>query len=264
MSYILNALKQSENQRGRGDIPHIDTPQELASSYRPVVAQRLWRWWALLVSAALLVLLGWVVAGKLWLTEDAAPVSVAPPVATAALPPPEVVVADEVFTAPEPPAQVPVPVPGLQQLQDVAGLRVQLEETAAPLSERTPVQLQLPERAGRVAAQAAPPPALTASIEAPRVAIPPRRELDESAPQGADLGDVAHWKNLPSAVQRQLRELGINAHVYSTDSKLRFIRASGRSLREGDRLSAELRLQQITRDGMVFTYQDGKYWMRLN
>jgi hypothetical protein len=126
------------------------------------------------------------------------------------------------------------------------------------------VQLELPERAGRVAAQPAPPSALSASFEAPRVPIPQRRELEEGAPQGADLGDVAHWKNLPSAVQRQLRELGINAHVYSTDSKLRFIRASGRSLREGDRLSAELRLQQITRDGMVFTYQDGKYWMRLN
>lgn len=260
MSYILNALKQSENQRGRGDIPHIDTPQELASSYRPVVMQRLWRWWALLVSAALLVLLGWVVAGKLWLPEDAAPVPVEPPVANAAPPPSGAAAEYEVFTAPEPPAQVP----GLQQLQDVAGLRVQLEETAAPLSERAPVQLQLPERAGRVAAQPAPPPALTASFEAPRIPIPQRRELEESAPRGTDLGDVAHWKNLPGAVQRQLRELGINAHVYSADSNLRFIRASGRSLREGDRLSAELRLQQITRDGMVFTYQDGKYWMRLN
>ena len=166
----------------------------------------------------------------------------------------------EVLAVPEPAAQVP----GLQQLQDVAGLRVQLEEPSPPLSEPAPVQLQLPERVGRVAAQPAPPPALTASIEAPRVPIPQRRELDESVPQGAELGDVAHWKNLPSAVQRQLRELGINAHVYSADSNLRFIRASGRSLREGDRLSAELRLQQITRDGMVFTYQDGKYWMRLN
>lgn len=260
MSYILNALKQSENQRGRGDIPHIDTPQELASSYRPVVAQQLWRWWALLVSAALLVLLGWVVAGKLWLAEDTTAVAVEASEVTAAPQPAAVVAEAEVLAVPEPAAQVP----GLQQLQDVAGLRVQLEEPAPPLSEPAPVQLQLPERVGRVAAQPAPPPALTASIEAPRVPIPQRRELDESAPQGAELGDVAHWKNLPSAVQRQLRELGINAHVYSADSNLRFIRASGRSLREGDRLSAELRLQQITRDGMVFTYQDGKYWMRLN
>src|SRR3990167_5220869 len=261
MSYILNALKQSENQRGRGEIPHIDTPQELASSYRPVVAQQLWRWWALLVSAALLVLLGWVVAGKLWLAEDARPGPVEASVSAAAPPPVELpvaaVVETEVFAAPDPQDQVP----GLQQLQDAAGLRVQLDDEP-PVPVRAPVQLQLPERAGRVAA--APAPALSASREAPRAVIPQRRELDETAPQGADLGDVAHWKNLPSAVQQQLRELGINAHVYSTDSNLRFIRASGRSLREGDRLSAELRLQQITRDGMVFTYQDGKYWMRLN
>ena len=261
MSYILNALKQSENQRGRGDIPHIDTPQELASSYRPVVAQRLWRWWALLVSVALLMLLGWVVAGKLWLAEDARPVPVEAAAAAAAPPPVEVpveaAVETELLAAPAPQDQVP----GLQQLQDAAGLRVQLDDEP-PVPARAPVQLQLPERAGRVAA--APAPALSAAREAPRAVIPQRRELDETPPQGADLGDVAHWKNLPSAVQQQLRELGINAHVYSTDNNLRFIRASGRSLREGDRLSAELRLQQITRDGMVFSYQDGKYWMRLN
>ncbi len=262
MSYILNALKQSENQRGRGDIPHIDTPQELASSYRPVVAQRLWRWWALLVSVALLMLLGWVVAGKLWLAEDAAPVPVEASVATAAPPPVDVpveaAVETELLAGPVPEARVP----GLQQLQDAAGLRVQLDDDEPAVSALPPVQLQLPERAGRV--PAAPAPALAAAHEAPRAVIPQRRELDDTPPQGADLGDVAHWKNLPGAVQRQLRELGINAHVYSTDSNLRFIRASGRSLREGDRLSAELRLQQITRDGMVFTYQDGKYWMRLN
>lgn len=255
MSYILNALKQSENQRGRGDIPHIDTPQELASSYRPVVAQRLWRYWALLVSAALLVLLGWVVAGKLWLAEATAPAPMEPAMAAVAPPPAEV--AAEVIAAPGPEAQVP----DLQQLQGVAGLRVQLEDES-PVAERPPVQLQLPERVGRVAAP--PAPVLSASLEAPLAVIPQRRELDETAPRGADLADVAHWRNLPSAVQRQLRELGINAHVYSADSNLRFIRASGRSLREGDRLGTELRLQQITRDGMVFTYQDGRYWMRLN
>jgi hypothetical protein len=262
MSYILNALKQSENQRGRGDIPHIDTPQELASSYRPAVAQRLWRWWALLVSAALLALLGWGVAGKLWLAEDTAPPPVESAVAIAAPPPVEVpveaAVEAEALAAPGQEAQMP----GLQQLQDVAGLRVQLEDDEPPVSARPPVQLQLPERAGRVATPAA--PAWSAAREAPRTVIPQRREPDETPPQGAELGDVAHWKNLPSAVQLQLRELGINAHVYSSDSKLRFIRASGRSLREGDRLSAELLLQRITSDGMVFTYQDGKYWMRLN
>ena len=39
MSYILNALKQSENQRSRGDIPHVDTQQEIAGTgYRPTAA----------------------------------------------------------------------------------------------------------------------------------------------------------------------------------------------------------------------------------
>ncbi|WP_031302807.1 general secretion pathway protein GspB, partial [Pseudomonas sp. EGD-AK9] len=109
-----------------------------------------------------------------------------------------------------------------------------------------------------------PVPSVLATAPSRAPEIPQRHDADESVPADPRLRDVAHWKGLPSGVQRQLRELGINAHVYSSDASARFIRAGGRTLREGDRLNAELRLQFITRDGIVLGYQERKYWMRLN
>lgn len=264
MSYILNALKQSENQRSRGDIPHVDTQQEIAGTgYRPVAGRGLWRWWALIASAAVLLLLAWVVAGKLdapaeaplLASADPQPVSeTAPPAADSLTPP-----AEDLTTLESPPTQALAP--GLQHLQDASGLRVQLDD-AEPA--RPPVVLEMPVPAGRVASPAPNPPTSLAIAPTRTAEIPQRRDADEPVPEDPRLRDVAHWKGLPSGVQRQLRELGINAHVYSSDASARFIRAGGRTLREGDRLNAELRLQFITRDGIVLGYQDRKYWMRLN
>lgn len=262
MSYILNALKQSENQRSRGDIPHVDTQQEVVGSgYRPMAGRGLWRWWALLASAALLLLLAWVVAGKLdapaeaplLASEPPQPAVESPAPAADSLTPP----AEDLNALESPPALAP----GLEHLQDASGLRVQLDD-AEPA--RAPVVLELPVPAGRVAAPTPGAPSSLAVAPSRTPEIPQRRDADESTPDDPRLRDVTHWKGLPSAVQRQLRELGINAHVYSSDASARFIRAGGRTLREGDRLNAELRLQFITRDGIVLGYQDRKYWMRLN
>lgn len=264
MSYILNALKQSESQRSRGDIPHVDTLQDIAGSgYRPTPGRSLWRWWALLASAALLLLLAWLLAGRL----DVPPETALP--ASAAVTPaaPLVAPADNPSAPPaalQAPASMAAPAqaPGLEHLQDASGLRVQLDDVEPA---RAPVVLELPVPAGRLAVPA--PGGVTSLAAAPSrtpAEIPQRRDADEAVPADPRLRDVAHWKGLPSGVQRQLRELGINAHVYSSDATARFIRAGGRTLREGDRLNAELRLQFITRDGIVVGYQERKYWMRLN
>lgn len=245
MSYILNALKQSESQRNLGDVPHIDTAQEPAQPYRPG-RRNAWRW-ALLGGGLLLVLS----LGALWLANRPAPTppsATAPPAMPTELPLP--------LAAESPPAEPQAP--GLSQLQTMAGTRIQLDDQAPPAQQATaPITLELPVSAGRV-----PPP--TAAVEReqqPAPAIPQRR--DAEAGQGIPSG-VSHWKTLPASMQTQLRELGINALVYSSDSSARFIRAKGRSLREGDKLGDGLPLQQITRDGIIFGYQDGRYWMRLN
>lgn len=252
MSYILNALKQSESQRSLGEIPHIDTAQEQPSPYRPARRRRWGRGWVLL--AGLLLLLG---LGGLLLAKRPAPAVIESP------PPPP---AEVPLALPAPAASAPATAPadsqapGLSQLQSMAGTRIQLDDQPPPLQAQpaAPVVLELPVAAGRVTPRVATLP----REESPRPPLP-QRGAEEPEPD-AQLAGVSHWKGLPSAIQRQVRELGINAHVYSADSSARFIRAKSRSLHEGDRLTDELQLQQITRDGIIFTYQNGKYWMRLN
>ncbi|MNG24445.1 hypothetical protein D3C84_1091680 [compost metagenome] len=58
--------------------------------------------------------------------------------------------------------------------------------------------------------------------------------------------------------------MAFTAHIYSADPAARFIRVSGRTLHEGDQLSADLHLQQITRDGIVFSYRGDKFWFGFN
>lgn len=248
MSYILNALKQSESQRNLGDVPHIDSAQEPPGPYRPG-RRSAWRW--ALLGGCLLLSLG---LGALWLATRPAPPSAAPPLATPLAMPAELPPA---LPAAAPSAEPQAP--GLAQLQDMAGTRIRLDDQPPPAQPATaPITLELPVNAGRVAA----PPVATVEREpAPAPPIPQRRDAEtgQDIPSG-----VSHWKTLPATVQTELRELGINAHVYSSDSSARFIRAKGRSLREGDKLNEALQLQQITRDGIIFGYQGGRYWMRLN
>lgn len=252
MSYILNALKQSESQRSLGEIPHIDTAQEQPSPYRPTRRRALHRGWAVLGGLVPLLAIGWLLVSR----PPPAPVAESP------TPPP----AEVPLALPPPAASAPAPAPvdsqapGLAQLQGMAGTQIQLDDQPPPVQAQpaAPVVLELPVAAGRVT-----PPVATLSREEPPPPPIPQRGDEQPGPD-AQLAGVSHWKGLPSGIQRQVRELGINAHVYSADSSARFIRAKSRSLREGDRLSDELQLQQITRDGIIFSYQGAPYWMRLN
>jgi general secretion pathway protein B len=256
MSYILNALKQSESQRNLGEIPHIDTAQEPSSPYRPARRRGIGigRGWAMLAGLLPVLAVGWVMMNRQPEPPSAPP---APAVVAPSPPPPAPVAAV--------PAAAPAPAdpqaPGLSQLQSMAGTRIQLDDQPPPARPAAPVVLELPLPAGRVTP---PQTALTREHRAPPPPIPQRGAEDAGQGQSAQLNGVSHWKDLPSGIQRQVRELGINAHVYSADSRARFIRAKGRSLREGDRLTDELQLQQITSDGIVFIYQGAPYWMRLN
>lgn len=250
MSYILNALKHSENQRNRGEIPHIDSQPEFVKAPANRWSERTWKWLALTLVLILLVGLVWLRAGEAPSTPEQAPAGAEAPAA-----------------APEPaPPPAQQQAPGLPALENMAGVRIRLDdapavETQPPvpgMRESPRIVLELPLSGGvtpRPAPPVAPAPAADAPLAAPVVR--------ETAP-AETLSGVSHWKTLPSEAQQQLRELAFTAHVYSGDAAARFIRVSGRTLREGDRLNAELQLQQITRDGVVLGYRGDKFWFGFN
>lgn len=255
MSYILNALKHSESQRSRGEVPHLDSQPAFVTAAPRRLSARLWPWLALFAGVALLLGLGWVgFAGG----ERPAP-AVGPP-ATAPVAMPAAVPA---------PVAVSPPALGLPALQEMAGVRIRLGEevqplltapatAAAPAPANPALVLDLPVSGGFVPRAAAPQ-----SLSQPFPARPGAPLASEPAATER-LSGVSHWKTAPPELQKQLRELAFTAHIYSANPASRFVRVSGRTLHEGDPLGAELQLLQITRDGLVFSYQGAKFWMGAN
>jgi len=262
MSYILNALKHSESQRNRGEIPHIDSQPEFGKVPSRKWSEHLWKWLALAALVALLLSLAW----RLF---DSVPNALqeTPAASTAAVEPAALQPAQDAMplALPESSEQAP----GLPALQGMAGVKIRLDDDVAASPEvasasdgrESPrVVLDMPVRLGVAAPPTPAPTAVRATPPVVREALPVR---DEAPPEEAISG-VNHWKKLPAEMQKQMREMAFTAHIYSSDPAARFIRVSGRTLREGDLLSAQLKLQQIARDGIVLSYGGDKFWFGFN
>jgi general secretion pathway protein B len=259
MSYILNALKHSENQRSRGEVPHLDSQPECGTPAPRRLGAWVWPWAALFAAAALLFGLGWVgFAGS----QRQVPAVNLPAPAFAPAP----------VASPAPAAAEPSP--GLSALQQMAGVRIRLGEALQPLSPAdeaaatlpvTPrLVLNLPVSGGfvppAVALRSVSQPFQAQSVSQPFQAQAGVAPASEVAP-AEQLSGVSHWKTAPPELQKQLRELAFTAHIYSSNPAARFVRVSGRTLHEGAPFGAELQLLQITRDGLVFSYRKDKFWM---
>ena len=263
MSYILNALKHSESQRNRGEIPHIDSQPEFGKVPSRKWTEHLWKWLALAALVALLLSLAWMLF-------DAKPSSVQETPASAPIAEPATLQPTQDST----PLALPEPLdqaPGLPALQDMAGVSIRLDDAVAPspagasapapgVRESPRVVLDMPVSRGVVSAPVQQPWSARPEPPVVREALPVRDE----APPDEGLSGVNHWKTLPADMQKQMREMAFTAHIYSSDPAARFIRVSGRTLREGDQLGAQLKLQQIARDGIVFSYSGEKYWFGFN
>lgn len=278
MSYILDALKNSQDSRSRGAIP--DLASQMATAHHgPSRSERIWRLVALatvLLLLAVLAVMGW----QRWLTPVPSAQEMLPPMAER--PAPMVVLGADTKPSAAPvaaPATAPATVatdkpapdaealaPGLAALRQLAGVRVNVDEpklvpppapSAAPAGPAPIVQrLELPKERPPVAASAWSQPLVPV---VPGLQTPPAQ-----GPQLAEYGEVEHWKQLPAQVQQQLRDMPFNVHIYASDPKLRFVKTGGRTLREGDEINGELRVLHITRDGLIVGYKGAKYWMRLS
>jgi general secretion pathway protein B len=75
------------------------------------------------------------------------------------------------------------------------------------------------------------------------------------APQAGSISSSA----LAASIRKQLPPLSVAVHAYSNISQDRFVGINGRMLREGDILAPDLRLEQITPGGMIFTYRGYRF-----
>jgi general secretion pathway protein B len=231
MSYILEALKKSDQQRQRGATPTLQAAQvTVAAPKRP-----LFIYYGLLAAVLLGagIMIGWL---RPWQPEQPppetepiaakSPISISQQAAPASLTaPPEMLskTAQEFPTPNLARAGQPVPMAGAMKPNNPALDSSETPSAAAPIPDKS-----MPEK-----------PASLAGVAQEQKAIP----LDE----------------LPLPIQREIPAMTVQLHAYSSNPSERLVSINSIRLREGGSLMLGLRLEQITPDGMVFSYKGYRF-----
>jgi general secretion pathway protein B len=247
MSYILEALRKSDQQRNRGATPTLFGGQEaMAVRRKPAFV---------LYGVLAVSLIGAGIAiGVLrpWQTPQAemaerAPIVVHAPVAAPAPPPP--------VAAAAPP-----------QLQDTMAPAISApvaQSAPAPVVEPKPVtrpkrRVERPIRKAEpsVADRSNPEPVPQAGSESP-AAEPAHAEPPAAEPANGE--SVGTLSDLPPSIRDELPKIRITVHAYSSKRASRLVGYENRILREGDSLVPGLKIEEITPDGMILSYKGYRF-----
>lgn len=209
MSYILEALKKSDQQRQRGATPTLPTsPVAIPAPKQPVFL-----YYGLLAATVLAagILIGWL---RPWQAEQPAPATdsaaAKPPISVSAQP-----------TLPEPPEMA----------------RKTVQELPAPDS-----------------VPAVQPAPMVAAMKPDMPAPMPEKPADPAQEQ-----KVIPMAELPLQIQQEIPAMTIPLHAYSSKPRDRLVSINDRMLKEGEPLTPGLRLEQITQDGLIFSYKGYRF-----
>ena len=232
MSYILDAIRKSDMQRQRSAAPTLLTAHAEADAPKPPLT-------AIYVTGAAALLAAGVAIG--WWRPWAAP-AIEPTAATplaATLAPPAVVV-------------VPIAPPP----------RIEREVVIA----KPPAPAPLPMAVAPVPALASPAPQAVAlpATTAPAVAVaspptPAPGAVDKATVDASGEAKTLNFGDLPPSIQMELPRMSVSVHAYSSQPKNRLVTIDDRMLHEGDTVVAGLRLEQITPDGLIFSYKGFRF-----
>jgi len=231
MSYILEALKKSDQQRQRGAAPTLQAAQvTVAAPKRP-----LFIYYGLLAAVLLGagIMIGWL---RPWQPEQPppetepiaakSPISISQQAAPAPLAAPPEMLSKTAQEFPAPNltrAGQPVPVIGAMKPNNPALVSSGTPSAAAPIPDKT-----MPEK-----------PASLVGVAQEQKAIP----MDE----------------LPLQIRQEIPAMTVQLHAYSSKPSERLVYINSIRLLEGGSLMLGLRLEQITPDGMIFSYKGYRF-----
>ena len=280
MSFILDALRKSENERQRQGGPGLAEVAVAAPKTKTST-------WA--TAAVVLLLANLVAVGVLMLRRARAPDAVAPvSQAASAATPSNVAAAPPAATAPQPTVAAPLspattpsssvaaqPAPALTEppastpapRDAAAGVPPMLQpaDAAAPGSEtRNPLEYEVsggpppvdPVLAERSASTPAGPPAVTEYPTRPGSVV-----YEQGPDAGGSTAEAA--AALPTiddiGLQGGVPELHIDLHVYADSPEGRFVFINKRKYREGETLQEGPRVEEITRNGVVLNQHGRRF-----
>lgn len=242
MSYILDALRKSDQQRQRGLPPTLLAPQAAGVEPRRSPSMSYLLLTAVLVGAGIVIgaLRPWQNEEPALATKSAArnPLESTPQASPAHAQPRTARRTEQDAPAPE----VKTPIPSAAVLDDRATER------------QVPTAMKPQIEAWR--------------INPPRPAMPTAPQQAAAAPgkaNGASTGTapqqpkVLTMAELPLSIRQEIPPLSISVHAYSREPKDRLIGINDRVLHEGEDLAPGLRLEEITLDGMILRYKGYRF-----
>jgi general secretion pathway protein B len=233
MSYILEALKKSDQQRQRGATPTLQAAQvTVAAPKRPVFI-----YYGLLGAVLLVtgIMIGWL---QPWQPEQPAfetePIAAKSPVSI---------------------SQQAAPAP-LTATPEMPGKAAQ--EFPAPNLTRAGQPVPV---AGEMKPNN---PALASSVTPVAAASIPEKTLPDKIISGKPAGvaqepEATPLNELPLQIQQEIPAMTVQLHAYSNIPSERLVSINSIRLREGESLMLGLRLEQITPDGMIFSYKGYRF-----
>ena len=214
MSYILDALQKSENERKNQDLPDLN-----ALHHRPVAqSTHKSKIWPIALVAILLLNIG-----GFWYIRDSTPV----------------------------PQEAAIPIHDAEpEMQPVAENRVNpVTNPAEAQAEVNPVTRGLlitPQDAFRQTETVNNKPGDNLEEAPGDLQAEPVIE-EQNRP-------VSRITALPTNIQRQIPDLRFSSHLYADDRSFRMVNINGNMFHEGDMIAEGIRLERISEAGVVLSY----------
>lgn len=73
---------------------------------------------------------------------------------------------------------------------------------------------------------------------------------------------ILEKNELPLSVQQELPNISIRGHIYSNDLTSRIVNINGQIIREGETVTAGLKLEEITEYGVILSYKGYRFTIR--
>jgi general secretion pathway protein B len=261
MSFILDALKKSEQQR-----------QEGQKGRRPVRKKTLAfgetrraRWpFRLLIVVLLLVGGG---GGWFWMSSQEEPVAVdvTPTPAASEDPLPLTAAKQQVEPAPKMVSAPATEIPELTEPVEAASKTASVPAAAAP-EQTVPVEAApVPRPFTKTVEQATAPANRSSTVQGEPRRIATERSNDDTAATTASaavepssrqqpLNVMTRYSDLSAELRSRLPEMAMSMHFYTDNPARRLVRINGRLLHEGDHIDRDLTLLEITPDGAIFDF----------
>ena len=270
MSYILDALRRAEAERGRGGVPGLHSQAVPVPGAAPVPERTAASPW--LMASAGVAVAAVAVAGTWWVMQRPAPAPVVVAAAPAPAPSPAAVPAAPqpapVAIAPAPAVEAPAPEPRPAEKRSAAPPP---REKAAPPAPATrgaePPAPPARSRAEPTRDLARDPArdvvARDVARDPARGVVPPRAPEPAAvaaapAPTTAT-GTVFAQGDLPEAVRAQLPSLKISGVTYSANPAYRMAIVNGQVLHEGDPAGPGLLLEKIEPGRTIWSFKGYRY-----